>query len=89
MGFQVQFRLPPNLDQSGQLEFWDAFIDHAVEANGLMCGGLCGTSWDVFITLDRRGSATDDHRRKIDSWLQDHPLVSDARIGPLVDAWYE
>lgn len=86
-GFEVSFRLADGLPDSHLDRFWDSFIGDAIEAHGLMCGGGCGRVWDVFVTRPGRRSATEDDRRDITAWLQRHPDVIEARIGPLIDAW--
>lgn len=88
LGFEVSFRLPDDLHDSGLDAFWDSFIGQAIEAPGLMCGGGCGRVWDVFVVRSGRASATEDDRRSVATWLEQHPQVSDIRIGPLVDAWH-
>ena len=52
-----------------------------------MCGGGCGTDWDIFITLADRGSTKESHQKLVEGWLRNSPLVSEIKIGPLVDAW--
>jgi uncharacterized protein len=86
-GFEVQFRLPPDLSDQDQEAFFDAFMTEAIEGPGLMCGGGCGMDWDIFITLADRGSAQESHRKLVEDWLRKSSLVSEIRIGPLVDAW--
>ena len=86
-GFEVQFRLPPDLSDQDQEAFFDAFIAEVIEGHGLMCGGGCGTDWDIFITLADRGSAKEGHQKLVEDWLRNSPLVSEIKIGPLVDAW--
>lgn len=87
-GFEVRFRLPDELPEAGLDAFWDSFIDEAVEARGLLCGGTCGRKWDVFVTRSGRDSATDEDRRAVAVWLEQHPMASAADVGPLVDAWH-
>lgn len=86
-GFEVQFRLPSDLSEADQEKFFYTFIDEAIERHGLMCGGGCGTDWDVFVTLADRGSAEEKDRKLVEDWLRNSSLVSEIRIGPLVDAW--
>ncbi len=87
-GFEVSFRLPDDLDEAGLEAFEDSFIWQTMEAAGFMCGGGCGRLWDIFVTRAGRGSATEEDRRNIAGWLERHPLLSDIRLGPLVDAWH-
>jgi hypothetical protein len=88
-GFDVRFRISPNLDESSYNKLIDAFIEQAIEANDLMFGGGGRESeWGGFVTLDRRGSATEEHRQFVQRWLQNQPHVVEHQVGPLVDAWY-
>ena len=86
-GFEVQFRLPAELSAADLEVFFERFMAEAVERNGLMAGGGCGTDWDIFVTLADRGSAEEKHRKLVDDWLKNSSQVSEIRIGPLVDAW--
>jgi hypothetical protein len=87
-GFEVTFRLSGDVDEAAVDAFWDHFIDTAIDSAGLMCGGGYGRAWDVFVSRPGRGSATDEDRHALAVWLERQPLVSDVRIGPLVDAWH-
>ncbi len=86
-GFEVAFQLPSTLNGAQVFAFGDEFFDE-VEAQGLLCGGACGHRWDVFVTKEGRGSATEEDREHLRRWLEGKSLVSDVRIGELVDAWH-
>jgi len=86
VGFRVQFRLLDQADETAQRSFLDAFIGDPIERNGLVCGGQHGAVWDAFVTPRDRGTATEEHRGKVERWLQDHPEAWEVRVGPLVDA---
>ena len=88
MGFPVRFRIEGDLTRAGQDAFFDSFISEAIEGNGLMCGGACGATWDVFVTRHGRGSATEDDRRNVQRWLTTQPRVRDINVGTLMDAWH-
>jgi uncharacterized protein YggL (DUF469 family) len=88
LGFTVELTLPPDLDEAAMWLLSDAFLEQAIEANGLLCGGGCGRSWDVFVVHAGRCSATEAHRAAVAAWLAQQPLLLAARIGPLVDAWH-
>lgn len=87
-GFDVKFRLQPGLDDDAIWRLSDAFLEQAIEGNGLVCGGGCGRAWDVFVTRAGRGTATEQHRTAVTAWLQQHHWVSDIEVGPLIDAWH-
>jgi uncharacterized protein YggL (DUF469 family) len=88
MGFEVRFRLSKDLDEAAFNAFIDAFIEHAIEANGLMFGGGGHREWEGFVTLDRRGSAIAEHRQLVQRWLDKQPQLLEYQVGPLIDAWY-
>lgn len=90
MGFEVQFRMTSVFTETDFDSFIDFFIEEAIEANGLAFGGG-GTydNWRGFVTLDGRGSATDEHREKVREWFESQPqIILEWHVGPFVDAWY-
>ncbi|MDZ7288872.1 MAG: YggL family protein [candidate division KSB1 bacterium] len=89
MGFEVRFRMSSSLDESSFNKLIDAFIEQAIEAKRLMFGGGGNESvWSGFVTLDRRGSATEQHRQFVQHWLQSQPQIVEHYVGPLIDAWH-
>jgi hypothetical protein len=88
MGFEVQFQAAADMREEVFDAFIDAFLEQAVEANGLMFGGGGGREWKGFVTLERRGSATDGHRQLVQRWLTSQSELVAYQVGPLVDAWY-
>jgi hypothetical protein len=87
LGFEISFSLPENLDSEAQDHFVDQFLAEAIESNGLLFGGGLGKDSEGFATLDKRRSATEEHRVRVRSWLAANPLVAGIHIGELVDAW--
>lgn len=85
-GFSISFTLPQNLDNETLDILFDRFID-VIEYYGLLFGGGIGPNSEGFVTLDKRGNATEEHREFVRKWLASHPFVSDIQIGELVDAW--
>src|SRR5439155_7133857 len=89
LGFEVRFRVADNLSHDAFDAVVDAFISQAIEAHGLLCGGGGkNPEWNVFVTREGRGSATEEHLQAIETWLASRPEVNAVQIGPLVDAWY-
>jgi len=89
LGFEVRFRAVDDISDEAFDNVADAFISQAIEANGLICGGGGKKpEWEVFVTLDRQGSATEAHRQAVQRWLATRPEVTTIQVGPLVDAWY-
>jgi hypothetical protein len=87
LGFEISFSLPANLDSETQGRFFDQFLAGAIESNGLLFGGGFSKDSEGFATLAKRGSATEEHRVRVRSWLAANPLVADVQIGELVNAW--
>ena len=82
-GFDVNFEFTQALAVAQSNAFWDALIAQ-IEANGLLYGG----NESAFVCFDGRGSATEEDRRMLNSWLSSRSEVSSVVIGPLVDAWH-
>jgi uncharacterized protein len=88
-GFLVRFRFAAKLSMDERNALLDDWIRSAIEANGLLFGGGGRNShWEGFVTLDRRGSATEGHREAVNRWLKSESRVSEFEVGPLVDAWH-
>jgi len=88
MGFEVQFRVAADLSEAAFDALIDAFLEQAIEAQGLLFGGGGRRKWRGFVTLERRGSATDDHRQFLQRWFESQPHIVEVQVGLLVDAWY-
>ena len=87
-GFSVRFANAP-LSPDQQYSLASDWISQGIEANGLSFMGTNDTTtWDGFIALGRRGSATEEHRSAIEKWLSQDKRVTDQHVGPLVDAWH-
>jgi uncharacterized protein len=89
MGFYVRFRLPEDLGEEDLDVFLDRFLTEVIEAHELDFGGGGHHEWQGFIVTNRRGSATEEHRRQVDGWLGSHPQVLEHEVSELRDAWYD
>jgi len=68
------------------MEFFYAFIDEAIEANGLTCGGGRGEdSLSVMIELGARHDPQDERIEHVRKWLDSRQDVEDYKVGELVD----
>ncbi len=89
-GFDVAYQLDPASGSAAAEALLDRFIEQAIEAHGLLCGGGGGPqAWDFFVVAQGRASATEDHRRAVQRWLDSQPEVIAPQVGPLQDAWHE
>lgn len=89
MGFYVRFRLPEDISEVELDTVLDHFIDDAIEVNGLEYGGGGDTEWEGFVTLNRRGSVTEDQRGKVIAWLSGNPRIIEHEVSELMDAWHD
>ncbi|MDM4770840.1 50S ribosome-binding protein YggL [Solimonas sp. SE-A11] len=89
LGFGISFTPAAPLSENERAALLWAFIEHAIEANGLNAGGGGLSSMEFFVTSAmRRGSATDAQRDAVQAWLRSRTDVSAFTVGQLVDAWH-
>jgi len=70
-------------------DFFDAFIEEAIESNGCFCGGGGKEDiLDVVVELGPRSGDTDAKMMKVTAWLDAREDVKRWRIGPEFDVWY-
>jgi uncharacterized protein YggL (DUF469 family) len=87
--FDVQYSLKAGMSAAAVDEFLDRFLEHAIEAHHLRCGGGGqGVGWDFLVTKAGRGSPTEEQRSAVDAWLAAQPEVGSYTVGHFVDAWY-
>lgn len=86
--FVVEARFPSAPDWPALYAMLDAFIDVAIERQGLVFGGG-GT--DVFHGIVSSGARYapigEHHRASVGAWLKNQALLEDVVVGPLIDAW--
>ena len=91
MGFSVECRLRPGLSPQEFDQFTDEFIQHAVEAHGLLFGGGGSPEhgWDGTLSRDDRyDSTTEADKAAVEDWLQGHPEVLSYRLSGFWDLWH-
>jgi uncharacterized protein YggL (DUF469 family) len=81
MGFEISFTFNNAKDNASLETFWDAFIENAIEANGLAFGGSCNEKWDGFIVKAYRGSVSVAEREQVEAWLKAQPDVTEIKAG--------
>jgi uncharacterized protein len=87
--FDVQYWLNAGMPAAAVDEFLDRFIEHAIEAHDLSCGGGGrDLTWDFLVTKAGRGSPTEEDRIAVHAWLAAQPEVRSYAVGQFVDAWH-
>jgi uncharacterized protein YggL (DUF469 family) len=87
--FGVRYTLQAGLGTGIVDEFLDRFIEHAIEANDLRCGGGSQDQhWEFLVTAVGRGSPTETQRGTIRSWLAAQPEVASFDLSGFIDAWH-
>jgi uncharacterized protein YggL (DUF469 family) len=87
--FGVRYTLVGGLVTQGADDFLDRFLEHAVEANNLRCGGGGqGVARDFVVTLAGRGSPSEAQRKSLGAWLAAQPEVVSYALGDFFDGWH-
>jgi uncharacterized protein YggL (DUF469 family) len=87
--FGVRFSLRDGLTPDANDEFLGRFLEGAIEANGLSCGGGGqGPAWEFIVQLARRGSPSDAQRVAVGAWLGQQPEVRAYVVGEFFDGWH-
>jgi uncharacterized protein YggL (DUF469 family) len=88
--FDVSYALRPGLSVEQAEDFLFRFLEQAIEANDLACGGGGqGESWELCVTRAGRGSPTEEQRDAVSAWLASQPEVRSHNLGAFFDAWHE
>jgi uncharacterized protein len=86
-GFWITFSLLKKMDAKTEDAFIDRFLAEAIDVQNLFFGGGIGKNTSGFVTLIKRGSATEEHRQYVKNWLNAQANISKIEIGELQDAW--
>lgn len=87
------FEFSCNLSEASEADYAD-FFDNlramASEQHLYLTIENDSKSFAGFVTsADRYGNATEEDRKAIETLLNDHAIVTDVKVGKLVDAFYE
>jgi uncharacterized protein YggL (DUF469 family) len=87
--FGVRFSLRDGLAPGTDDAFLWRFLERAVEANGLVCGGGGhGTAWEFCVQLAKRGSPSEAQRNAVGTWLGQQAEVRGYELGDFFDGWH-
>ena len=84
--FSVSFTIAPALPDDDRYAVLDELLE-MIEGNGLQFGGGGHEDWQGVVTLDKRGSVTEQHRMEVRQWLDGHPQISDVVVNEITDNW--
>ncbi|WP_460044305.1 YggL family protein [Pseudomonas sp. S2_H01] len=85
LGFELNLDFKENLGDEEIEAFLDAFLEEAMDANGLDYVG--GDDYGL-VCLANRGSVTEEQRATVESWLKAREELTEVKVSPLLDAWY-
>lgn len=89
LGFDVNIKLKEGLAKDASDQVFFDFVDHAIEANNLSCGGGGAPgNLHFFVMATNNKSATDTDRANVEAWLKTAVNVESYQVQPLIDAWY-
>lgn len=80
----MSFRFSDSLSPKARDDLWALFIAELIETRGLAFSG----NEEGYVTKFGRGSATEEDRQAVSTWLTERAGLDRVTIGPLEDAWY-
>jgi uncharacterized protein YggL (DUF469 family) len=87
LGFSLEFDYVEAENKELFDTFLDAFLEEAIEGNGLECGGGGYIHHDYFV-IRHRGSVSEEQRNAVKQWLEKQSAVKNIVLGEFRDAWY-
>ncbi|MNP09295.1 hypothetical protein D3C76_1013960 [compost metagenome] len=85
LGFELNLGFKEDLSDETIDAFLDAFLEEAMDANGLDYVG--GDDFGLVCKAER-GSVTPEQRAAVESWLKGRNELTKIEVSPLLDAWY-
>ena len=87
--FDVFYQLRQGFSADQAEEFLLRFLERAIEANNLSCGGGGkDESWELCVTSAGRGGPNEEQRAAVGVWLANQPEVRQHSVGKFFDAWH-
>ena len=81
LSFGVAIDLQAGMTPEQENAFWNEWVGDAVEANGMLYGGL-----NSGVATAEQGSTTDAQREVLAAWLKARSEVARYKVGPLTDS---
>jgi len=87
--FGVRFCLRDGVTQEAGEGFHWRFVEQAIEANDLMCGGGGGRpTSEFYVQAPHRRSPTEAQRAAVAHWLAQQPEVETYQLSEPFDGWH-
>ena len=87
LGFDVAWQLKEDITGDELDAYINKFFAEVIQPNGLGFGGEGDTLWHGLICTQTLGSCTDEHRKIVETWLNENGAKSVA-VGELYDVWW-
>jgi uncharacterized protein YggL (DUF469 family) len=88
LGFEAAAKFARELEADHRAALLDAFLEF-IEANGMLAAASTSDTFDAYLISGApHGSATEDDRQIVQTWLAGRPDLIEVRVGELSDAWY-
>lgn len=89
LGFEFSFTLASTTGEDYE-QFFNSFTEFATNQDMYITLGNDNELFEGAVTsADRYGNATEENRAAMEAMLKSHAIVSEVKIGALVDACYE
>jgi uncharacterized protein len=87
LGFAIAFVFRDEVGDGAAFACLDAFVEEAIEAQGLRVRGLVfpGRKQAAVVSPDGPGSVTPGQRAAVQAWLEKRPELDAVRVGELAD----
>ena len=87
LGFAIAFAFRDGVNDGAAFALLDAFVEEAIEAQGLRVAGLVfpGRKQFAVVSLDGPGSVSPAQRAAVEAWLQERAELDALRVGELAD----
>ena len=85
--FGIKYCLRAPATQAADDFLW-RFVEQAIEANHLSCGGGgSGNTWELYVSA-MQGKLSEAHRAVVGDWLLRQPEVKQYQVSELFDGWH-
>lgn len=86
LGFEIIWRFRPGVDLDTVSGFFDAYFGFTADLDLHIAGSANSYVNNSFIS-PWRGSATQEHRRRVMAWLESRPEIDRFHVGDMEDVW--